>query len=84
MGHSGFSEDQKQSAINLYKSGYTLTQVVNALGYPTIQSLTRWIENEAFTIPRRKPDPEKNKYNTKESPYGVVYENIEGDNTGDG
>ena len=46
MGHSGFSEDQKQSAINLYKSGYTLTQVVNALGYPTIQSLTRWIENE--------------------------------------
>lgn len=48
-------------------------------GAPLTEEAFHTFVSEPFTLLPRKQDPEKNKYNTKASPYGVVYENANGE-----
>lgn len=52
---------------------------IKASGAPLTQETLETFVIAPFPLLPRKQDPEKNKYNTKESPYGVVYENEAGE-----
>lgn len=65
--------------VSTFAQGYGGGGHVKASGAPLTEETLETFVMTPFALTPRKQDPEKNKYNTKESVYGVVYENAKGE-----